>query len=573
MNQWTTWMCGASLALLSLAACVPASEDGADTVAGDEAEESFLNGATSGKEDGPEALYGRWGVLLVSNRLSFDELDTVVGLDRRAAESIVAHRAGLDQKIGTADDVMIVDLKTLDGLYYVGPKAFEQLLDYAGAQGWVSAKGMRALLDDVLEHRGGAEGRTHFVMPDEGDLAAIPQDPQNPLTVSKVALGRLLFHDRALAVNPMIAANAGTYSCASCHHAAGGFASGNIQGMGEGGVGFGAHGEARRAAPGLTPEQIDAQPVKTPPALNLNWQSVTLANGMLGGVGLNAGTDAKWRDGHPTRFNALGFEGVETQAIAGLGVHRLIDDAHPENTEESELVRNPIYREMFDAAFPAGERFTGINQVTTGLAIAAYERTIMAQRAPFQKYLKGQSDAMTDVEVKGALLFFGEADCVACHSGPALNSNDFYAVGFSDLDQLKEHRALQPGELVDKSAADANMGRGGFTGQDHELFAFKVPQLYNLRDHVAFGHGNSFESVREVVDYFNAGRADNPRTVDGALALTTMDMTPSDCAAIAAFIEDALHDSELHRFQPDAVPSDLCGINGDSESLLDLECP
>jgi hypothetical protein len=269
--------------LLGLCACA-GELDGA-VESGDEAQSSFVGG---GKSDvaGP-GLYEPWGVLLVSNSLDRRTLDDTVRLDKRAADAIIEHRAGVDGVLGSADDRFISSLEALDEIYFVGPAAYQRLRDHSRLMGWESPEGMRALLRALLDHIGGEQGQGHFMLPKEGDLSAIPQDPANPITEAKVALGQLLFHDRALAQNPNVPENRNGYSCASCHHAEGGFGSGNLQGFGEGGTGFGVHGEGRTVIEGF--EKVDAQPVKTPPALNLNWQKVVLSNGALGGTGLNKG--------------------------------------------------------------------------------------------------------------------------------------------------------------------------------------------------------------------------------------------------------------------------------------------
>jgi cytochrome c peroxidase len=537
----------------------------------DDASTSFMTSAN--KSDGKHGAYDLWSVVLTSNLLGLDELDGDVGLDARAAASIIDYRAGVDKALGTADDRFILDAAALDDLYFVGPDAYRRMEEFAAARGWDSPDGLRLLLELLLDHVGGESGRTHFVLPEEGDLSAIPQDPNNPLTAEKVHLGKLLFHDRSLAQNPKIPGNEDTYSCASCHHAAGGFGSGSVQGFGEGGVGFGLRGEGRLVDPNFEHDQVDAQPVKTPPALNLNWQPVTLTSGKLGGVGPNLGTDHLWKPNTPTAFNALGHLGVETQAIAGLAAHRLIDDAYPENTERSSISTNPEYNALFEAAFPDETDPQGLNQLSIGLAIAAYERTIMAQRAPFQRFLRGERQALTDPEVRGALVFFGDAGCVGCHSGPALNSMAFFNMGFRDMDQLDPNDAFfSPADIIQQPESEANLGRASFTGSDADRFAFKVPQLYNLRDHVSYGHGGTFTSVREVIDHMNAGRIANSRTNDGPNALQVLGMSEAACADLEAFISDGLHDPDLQRFVPTDVPSRLCGINGDPQSTSDFGC-
>ncbi|MEM6724745.1 MAG: cytochrome c peroxidase [Bacteroidota bacterium] len=165
------------------------------------------------------------------------------------------------------------------------------------------------------------QGTDAFLLPDSDDYASIPQDPNNPITDDKVELGKLLYHETGLAINPRLPNGKFTYSCASCHAAQAGFYAGRRQGLGEGGLGFGAKGESRELDPSYPLAFIDVQPIKSPSALNVAYQEVMLWNGQFGANGLNVGTEAQWTAETPKFENNLGYDGVETQAIAGLAVH------------------------------------------------------------------------------------------------------------------------------------------------------------------------------------------------------------------------------------------------------------
>ncbi len=182
-------------------------------------------------------------------------------------------------------------------------------------------------LDDelllLLEDASNGEGVSFFTLPDETDLASIPQDPMNPLTPAKVALGRLLVHETATGGDPKVAATKNTYACASCHPVAAGFYSGLLQGIGEGGSGFGAAGEGRVIMPdNIVPrDSLDVLPIKVPTILNAAYQEVMLWNGALGGAGINEPYVAQNATDFPD--NLLGFEGLEIQGMAGQDAHRL----------------------------------------------------------------------------------------------------------------------------------------------------------------------------------------------------------------------------------------------------------
>ena len=337
-------------------------------------------------------------------------------------------------------------------------------------------------------------------MPDPHYLDQIPQDPANPLTADKVNLGRMLFHETALGMDAVEESGMGTYSCASCHHAAAGFQAGVQQGLGDGGVGFGVRGEGRVISPDYDPATIDRQPMRTPTAMNGAFTPVVLWNGQFGAYGPNVGTEANWTEGTPLAVNYLGYAGMETQAIAGLTVHRMAPDAEF-------FDHMPQYVAMFDAAFPDFPEEERYSVETAGLAIAAYERTIMSTEAPFQKWLRGEHHAMTQQQKDGAMVFFGAAKCGTCHNGPGLTDGGFHALGMPDMPGIAD---LDAGvDTYGLSGTDLALGRGGFTGQDGDKHAFKTPQLYNLKDSPFYGHGGTFYNLKDVISYKVDGECAN----------------------------------------------------------------
>ena len=403
-------------------------------------------------------------------------------------------------------------------------------------------------------------GPAAFSLPREGELDAIPQDPRNPLTAEKIELGRLLFHETAIGTHGKAVSAAGTFSCASCHFAGAGFQAGTFQGIGEGGDGFGRNGEGRRRNEQVPFSDVDVQPIRSPSALNTAYQEAMLWNGQFGGTGVNAGTEAGWTTGTPKANNYLGYQGLETQAIAGLTVHRLAIDA--------EFAVRTGYDRLFRAAFPQLPDSSLYSAESAGLAIAAYERTLLADEAPWQRYLRGDDRALTDDAREGAVLFFGKAGCVDCHAGPALNSMTFHALGMADLVDCPEPTIRTAVENPE------NLGRGGFTGRPEDAYKFKVPQLYNLKSSPFYGHGSSFRSVRDVIAYKNQADPENVRVPHEQLAdgFRPLGLTDVEIDRLTAFIEDALYDPALDRYVPGSLPSGQCFPNHDEASRHDLGC-
>lgn len=421
--------------------------------------------------------------------------------------------------------------------------------------------------DDVLDQELGraleaahADGADHFKLPDPTDYARIPADPKNPLTEAKVELGKMLFHDPILGVEPLDAAGRHQYSCASCHHVAAGFQAGRVQGLGEGGQGFGVRGEGRIIHPEYDPIKVDAQPIRSPSTLNVAYQEAMLWNGSLSGSEINYGTEDQWTPGSNEENNQLGFEGVETQAIAAMKVHR-------QNCDMDDMM--PLgYPALFDAAFPDVPTPERYNKQQAALAMAAYERTMLPNRAPWQTYLNGDTDALTDAQKRGATLFMGKANCVSCHTGPALSAMEFHALGMGHLNDNPEPLFKVPAD------PPQNLGRGGFTQNPAEYYQFKTPQLYNLTDSPFYGHGGTFRSVRDVVVYKNNAvpqRTDVP-TDRLAPAFRPLGLTEAEIDDLTEFLETALYDAELTRFVPESLPSGFCFPNNDAMSQADLGC-
>lgn len=395
-----------------------------------------------------------------------------------------------------------------------------------------------------------------FRQPRDGEFDQIPQDPKNRITLAKVELGRLLYHETGLGLDHKRNEGSECYSCASCHFVQADFQAGRFQGIGEGGLGFGTAGEGRVADPAYAESEIDCQAIKSPPVLNVAYQPNMLWNGQFGATGVNLGTQSAWTAGTPKEKNFLGFEGVETQAIAGQGVHRLrVDTA---------TVEALGYKTMFDAAFPEVAESIRYTPINAGLAIAAYERTILTNQSPFQRWLRGDFGAMTAAQKSGATIFFGKGGCVTCHTGPALSSMTFHGLGLKDLYQ-------HPGALLATGASPENRGRGAFTGNATENYKFKTPQMYNLRGH-ELGHGSSFTSLRDFHAYLNAGTPENGAVPGGQLSplFVPLGLSEAELDDLTEFVANGLFDPYLSRYVPDRILSGYAFPNNDAQSRDDM---
>lgn len=418
-------------------------------------------------------------------------------------------------------------------------------------------------LADALNRHSRTGSLEWYIMPESDDYAALPfQDPQNPITKEKVELGRLLFFETGLGLEANRDVLVGTYSCSSCHVPGRSFTAGRFQGIADGAIGFGQSGEGRSKHPLYAGDDVDAQGARPLPTINLAYVTNALWAGSFGSYHVNTGTESVWNQDTLIAINFKGKHGLEANNARALIVHRQVI--------HKELMDALGYTEMFDKAFPEIPPSERYNRETAGAAIAAYFRTIFTNQAPFQRWLKGERNAMTEQEKRGALLFFGKAGCSNCHNSPSLNSipHKFFALGVKDL--------YQSGFQVFRTGPDdnRNLGRGGFTKRPEDMFKFKVPQLYNLRDVGFYFHGASKHTLREVVEYFNNGIPENPNVPASQISafFHPLGLTEQEIDDLTAFLENGLYDPNLERYAPKRTMSGNCFPNNDPLSRIEMGC-
>jgi len=420
-----------------------------------------------------------------------------------------------------------------------------------------------AELDVLLDRAVGSYTPTgssdFYILPEAHQLQRIPQDPKNPLTPAKIELGKFLFFETGIGLEAAKDVSMGTYSCASCHIPEAGFRPGFVQGIGDGGMGFGENGEARIMNDDYDETELDVQSARPLSLINVAYVKNTFWNGQFGATGINIGTEDRWSDRHATERNHLGYQGIETQNLEGLEVHRMVIN--------KELMDEMGYTELFDEAFPQFKKEYRYSRFTGAMALSAYLRTITSSQAPFQKWLGGDKSAMSKEEKEGGLLFFGKAGCNRCHNDKNLGSSEFHALGVKDMDQNPLAVNKRPNDL-------RNLGRGGFTKNPNEMFQFKVPGIYNMSDTPFYFHGSSKESLEEVIEYKINAISENERVSQDLISskLIPVDLTETEKENLVLFLSNSLRDPSLERYKPDFIMSGNCYPNNDHISIDDLDC-
>ncbi|BDX06576.1 cytochrome-c peroxidase [Planctobacterium marinum] len=136
-------------------------------------------------------------------------------------------------------------------------------------------------------------------------------------------------------------------------------------------------------------------------------------------------------------------------------------------------------------------------------AIGEYERSMVFINSPWNRYLSGESDALSDEEKAGAVLFFsnanqGGAGCGTCHSGSTLSGRGFQLVAFPQFGPGKGN----PGVATNNQ----DFGRENITGDNEDRYHFRAPSLLNIAVTAPYGHTGAYQTLEEVVRHYS-----NPR--------------------------------------------------------------
>ncbi|HEY8152499.1 MAG TPA: cytochrome c peroxidase, partial [Myxococcota bacterium] len=229
--------------------------------------------------------------------------------------------------------------------------------------------------------------------------AGAPVPATNRSTPERERLGKTLFFDPRLSAS-------GVMSCGTCHNPGLSWGDGLPKGVGHGMKTLGR---------------------RTPTLLNVAWSELFF-----------------W-DGRAASLEEQALGPIASPDEMNLPLEALVP----------KLRAIPEYAPRFEEAYP-GE---GISTDTISKAIASFERTVVSGRAPFDAWLEGDEDAISEAAKRGFVLFNEKARCSTCHGGWRFTDDSFHDIGVGGEDR----------------------GRGAVLADIEVLqFAFKTPTLRNV---------------------------------------------------------------------------------------------
>ncbi len=162
-------------------------------------------------------------------------------------------------------------------------------------------------------------------------------------------------------------------------------------------------------------------------------------------------------------------------------------------------------------------------------AIAAFERTVVSTTAPIDRFLRGETNALTDAQRRGWTVFNGKGRCNSCHAFnptfPFFTDNKFHNIGVAAHKQdftslaIRAERAGSSQEEIDRLALESDLselGRFLVTKNRSDIGAFKTPGLREIAITSPYMHDGSEATLWDVMDHYNKGGEPNP-FLDGGI--------------------------------------------------------
>jgi cytochrome c peroxidase len=217
--------------------------------------------------------------------------------------------------------------------------------------------------------------------------------------------------------------------------------------------------------------------------------------------------------------------------------------------------RLPDYAKLFENAF--GGRGPGIE--TIGMAIAAYERTLVSGNSAFDRWYYGNDQAaLSEPAQRGLRLFQGKAGCAACHTigqdDALFTDDDFHNTGLGwQVANGAEPPAVSvqiapgvkvplPKSVINSVAepAPSDLGRYEVTQNPVDRWRYKTASLRNVALTAPYMHNGAFGSLKEVVEFYNGGGVSHP-LLDPLIR--PLELTDSEIMDIVAFLESLTGDN------------------------------
>jgi cytochrome c peroxidase len=367
-------------------------------------------------------------------------------------------------------------------------------------------------------------------------LPPVPVPAENPITEPKRVLGKILFWDEQLSSD-------GTVACGTCHRPSAGGGdprTGRHPGIDKGTI------DDVMGSPGIAWLDRDghAQPhplFGTAPQVTPRLSPSNFAGIWADELFWDGRARSELKDPLTGKVAIARGGALENQALAALlnesemaktgrswaDVAADLDRAKPlalatnlPPDVAAAIRKHPSYAALFEAAF--GD--SAITPLRIAFALATYQRTLVADQTPYDRFAAGDTTALSGRALHGwkALQAF---HCTACHTPPLFTNNEFFQIGLR--------------------RADFDRGRENVTGDPEDAGEMKVPSLRNAGLKPRFMHTGEFTSLAAAIRFYINTLALPERDGIPGAGLYTFNMSTVDETDLREFIATALIDPRV----------------------------
>lgn len=254
----------------------------------------------------------------------------------------------------------------------------------------------------------------------------------------------------------------------------------------------------------------------------------------------------------------------EYNAVFDPDLDPALDPAHPE------AARFPAEGRPGSAAWgsmtPADQAHVTRAWVNFGKAIHAYLNLLVSGDAPFDRYVAGDTGALSPAAKRGLKLFVGKAACDACHSGPDLSDHQFHNTGveqavgehvpevdegrYTDVGKLLKNVFRGDGEFSDDPTAGAEKLRG-LAQDEADRGKFRTKSLRGVPSTGPYLHNGSLATLEEVVHFYNVGGAEGGYAGTKDPRMVPLNLTATEEADLVALLRSLSGEAV-----PDALKQD-----------------
>jgi cytochrome c peroxidase len=313
-----------------------------------------------------------------------------------------------------------------------------------------------------------------------GHLGPVPVPEGNPLSAAKVALGKKLFSDTRLSADSSV-------SCQTCHLPDHGFAVPQPLGP-------------------AYPSQRERR--NSPALINVAYN-------------------------HPLIWDGRA-PGLDKQALGPVK-----NILHMNNNVDL-LVEQLKTRDDYRAAFRKAYGDSGVSGERIAAALASFERTLVFDDSPLDRYMDGDLTALDEAQTRGLGLFFGKAKCTLCHLGPNLTDNQFHNLGVPDESVVADPQILaairfdaQRMGLESWATLEHAPGREAVTKDPADRGKFRTMGLRNIESSAPYMHNGALATLEDVVAFYNRGGGDDPNQ---SPLLSPLGLTDEESRYLVAFL-------------------------------------